>query len=411
MALPFPLALAPDSPGTARGARVCIIGGGGTGAALSYDLALRGLSVNLLEKGELTSGTTGRHHGQLHCGARYALADREIARECMAESLVLREIVSEAIEYNGGIFVALDEEDEALTPVFVEACRSSLIPAQPITVKTALELESALNPGILAAVRVPDGSFDAWRLALSFFAAASALGATIRPWCEVVGFELGSGRARAAVYIDRSGGEPVERRIEADYFVSATGAWAGRVGALAGLDVPVTPAPGTMVAVAARLTDHVISHLHRAGDGDIIVPQRRLSIIGSTERIVDDPEALLPEEADIARLIGYAEAMLPAFGKASFHAAWCAARPLAGRPAAHAGGQAHPGSRSISRDFTVVENGLEGFCTLVGGKATVLRAMAEKAADLVCLRLGIDAACRTREFMLPSWRGFYTGRK
>jgi glycerol-3-phosphate dehydrogenase len=53
--------------------RVIVVGGGGTGAALAWDLSLRGVGVTLLERGELTSGTTGRHHGQLHCGARYAV--------------------------------------------------------------------------------------------------------------------------------------------------------------------------------------------------------------------------------------------------------------------------------------------------------------------------------------------------
>jgi glycerol-3-phosphate dehydrogenase len=47
-----------------------IIGGGGTGAALAYDSALRGFEVTLFEKGELLSGVTGRHHGLLHRGAR-----------------------------------------------------------------------------------------------------------------------------------------------------------------------------------------------------------------------------------------------------------------------------------------------------------------------------------------------------
>ena len=45
---------------------VIIIGGGGTGAALAHDLALRGFQVTLFEKGELLSGATGRHHGLLH---------------------------------------------------------------------------------------------------------------------------------------------------------------------------------------------------------------------------------------------------------------------------------------------------------------------------------------------------------
>ena len=93
----------PQANALRRPVRVCIIGGGGTGAALAYDLSLRGLSVILYEKGEFTSGTTGRHHGQLHSGARYAVADRAIARECMEETLILRRIVPEAIEYNGGV--------------------------------------------------------------------------------------------------------------------------------------------------------------------------------------------------------------------------------------------------------------------------------------------------------------------
>jgi glycine/D-amino acid oxidase-like deaminating enzyme len=49
---------------------IVIIGGGGTGAALAHDLVLRGFQVSLFERGELLSGTTGRHHGLLHSGGR-----------------------------------------------------------------------------------------------------------------------------------------------------------------------------------------------------------------------------------------------------------------------------------------------------------------------------------------------------
>jgi len=164
---------------------VCVIGGGGTGAALAYDLALRGFRVTLLERGELTSGTTGRHHGQLHSGARYAVKDRAIARECMEETRILRRIVPEAIEYNGGLFVALTPEEAAYESIFTTSCRESGIPARPLSVQEALAAVPTLNPRILAAVWVPDGSFDAFRLPLSFFTAARLLGADIRPWNEI----------------------------------------------------------------------------------------------------------------------------------------------------------------------------------------------------------------------------------
>ena len=71
---------------------VLIVGGGGTGGALAHDLALRGARVTLVERGEFTSGTTGRHHGLLHSGARYAVNDRESAVECIEENMLLRRI-------------------------------------------------------------------------------------------------------------------------------------------------------------------------------------------------------------------------------------------------------------------------------------------------------------------------------
>ena len=69
---------------------IIIIGGGGTGAALAHDLVLRGFRVSLFEKGELLSGTTGRHHGLLHSGARYAVHDSIAAQECFQENQILR---------------------------------------------------------------------------------------------------------------------------------------------------------------------------------------------------------------------------------------------------------------------------------------------------------------------------------
>ncbi len=392
-------------------ARVCIIGGGGTGAALAYDLALRGLQVILLEQGEFTSGTTGRHHGQLHCGARYAVKDAAIARECMEESLVLRRIVPQAIEYNGGMFVAVTDADADYAPLFIASCLAAGIPARELTVEEALELEPGISGKIKKAVWVPDATFDAFRVPLSFLAAAKRLGTDLRPFNPVTAIEVLNHRMRW-VSVSPAGSRQNGSRqdggrsetITADYFVNATGAWAAKLGSLAGIDIPVTPAPGAMVAVRGRLTDMVISRLAPPGDGDIIVPQRGLSIIGSTQRKSASPEGIVPTADEIAFLLHRADEMMPRFSAHPLHAAWAAARPLAGRASNNEDG------RGISRDFMVLDHeadGVAGFATLIGGKATVLRAMAEKAADHVCARLGIDEPCRTVDFALPSWREFY----
>ena len=158
---------------------IIIIGGGGTGAALAHDLTLRGFEVSLFERGEFLSGTTGRHHGLLHSGARYAVHDPAAARECIQENRILREIAPEALEQNDGLFVALDESDLNYRDAFLASCRDCGIPAEELTRDQALSVEPALNPDLKLAVRVPDATMDAWRLPMHFYATAAANGARL----------------------------------------------------------------------------------------------------------------------------------------------------------------------------------------------------------------------------------------
>ena len=109
-------------------AHVLIVGGGGTGGALAHDLALRGVKVTLVERGEFTSGTTGRHHGLLHSGARYAVNDQESAIECIEENRILRTIAPGSFEENDGLFVAVTDEDMEYLPAFLEGCAATGIP-------------------------------------------------------------------------------------------------------------------------------------------------------------------------------------------------------------------------------------------------------------------------------------------
>ncbi len=382
---------------------VIVIGGGGTGAAIVHDLMLRGFSATLVERGELTSGTTGRHHGQLHSGARYAVGDREIAKECMDEVRTLQKIAPEALEMNYGLFVALTEEDVEFAPTFIEACEESTIPTREIPVEQALRMEPHVNPAIKKAVQVPDGTIDAWRLPLHFFATARANGADIRTFTEVVEI-LSTGGAVTGVRV-RDLGTRKEYEIKGDMVVSATGAWAEKVAKLGGIHIPVTPGPGTMVAVKKRLNNMVISHLHPAGDGDIVVPQRGLSIIGSTQWKTDDPDTVEVPKADIDYLLRRAAELMPAFSDTPFHAAWSASRPLAG-----ASSNVEDG-RKLSRDFIAIDHGksdnLQGMISIIGGKATVLRAMGEKTVDLICDLFGVDEPCRTAETPLLPHRAFY----
>ncbi len=383
-------------------AHVLIVGGGGTGGALAHDLALRGLRVTLVERGEFTSGTTGRHHGLLHSGARYAVNDHESAVECIQENTLLRRIAPGSFEENDGLFVAVTDEDMDYLPPFLAGCEASGIPAQRLSPDEALRLEPLLNPELKAAVRVPDATMDAMRMPLRFFASAKANGAELLNHLEVTGLLQQAGAVDGVAYRDHVNGRDGE--IRADLVVNASGPWSEQVATMAGVDVPIRPSPGVMVALRGRLCNMVVNRLHPSGDGDILVPQRALTVVGTSSWVVADPDDLQIPADHVQRMEDEGSKLIPAVREASFRAAWSAARPLIGsRDQADSG-------RELSRTFETIDHavdGVEGFVTITGGKATTLRGMAEHCADVVCRKLGVDEPCRTRDTILLPHTAYY----
>jgi glycerol-3-phosphate dehydrogenase len=383
-------------------AHVLIVGGGATGAGVAHDLALRGLRVTLLERGDLTSGTSGRQHGLLHSGGRYAVGDRESAVECIEENHILRRIAAGSFELNDGLFVAVCEEDMEYLEPFVEGCAASGIPAQRLTPAEALRCEPNLTPEVKAAVRVPDGTVDPMRLVLRFFATAMHHGAEIRNYIEVTELLLHDGLVSGAVVHDHVTGKSGE--VHADIVVNAAGPWSGKVAAMAGVSVPMNPSPGVLLALRGRLCNMVLNRLHKSGDGDIIVPQRGLSVIGTTSWVVEDPDDLTVPEDHVERMYTEGAKLIPAVRRAERRAAWSAARPLVGSSGATTG-------RELSRTFQTFDHretdNVEGFVTITGGKATTLRGMGQVCADVVCRKLGIDEPCRTRDTVLLPHNAYY----
>jgi glycerol-3-phosphate dehydrogenase len=384
-------------------AHVLIVGGGATGGGLAHDLALRGLRVTLVERGEVTSGTSGRHHGLLHSGARYAVGDREAGVECIRENMILKRIAPGTFECNDGLFVAVCDEDMEYLEPLVEGCTAAGIPAQRLNAVEALCLEPNLNPQLKGAVRVPDATVDPMRLILRFFATARHNGADIRPYVEVIGLLLHDGVVSGALVRDHVTGK--EGEIHANLVVNAAGPWSGQVAAMAGASVPITPSPGVLLALRGRYCNMVINRMHKSGDGDIVVPQRGLSVVGTSSWVVEDPDELPVPEDHVERMYAEGSKLIPALRKAPRRAAWSAARPLVGAAGAATG-------RELSRTFQTFDHaerdGVDGFVTITGGKATTLRGMAELCADVVCHKLGIDEPCRTDETVLLPHTAYYS---
>ena len=162
-----------------------------------------------------------------------------------------------------------------------------------------------------------------------------------------------------------------------------------------------------LVALEGRLCDLVITRLHPAGDGDIVVPQRILAIVGTSAWAVADPDDLEVPKEHVQLLCREGAKLVPAVAAAAEWAVWAAAWPLVDA----ADG---PGGRELSQPFWCVDHaatdGIDGLVTITGGTATTLRVMAETTADLVCRKLGVEAPCRTREVVLAPHTAYWTGR-
>lgn len=378
-----------------------IIGAGFTGVATAHDLALRGLDVTVVDRGPIVNGTSGRTHGLLHCGGRYCVKDQESANECIEENEILRKIVPQVIEPNGGLFVALDDGDVEYAKGWVEGCEASHIPYEELTPQQTLEMEPNLNPDLKLAYLVPDGTFDPLRLALAFAATAKSNGAKFRLYTEVTELIIdNTGRITGVKVWDRTSDKKDD--LYADIVVNATGAWAGQIADMAGANVPVKPTPGVMVTYDQRFTNLVVNRLCKPSDGDIVLPQRRMVVVGTTSFEVKEVDYIPVNRDHVQLMLERGSALIPGIRQAKMRGAYMATRPLIG---------AGTTGRSVARTFKCFDHkesdDIDGFVTITGGKATTLRAMAEKTADIVCQKLDIEAECRTTEVPLLSYRQFY----
>ena len=375
---------------------VLIIGGGITATGLARDLALRGVRCMLVEQKDLNAGASGANHGLLHSGARYVSNDPANAAECRSEAGILKKMAAHCIEDTGGLFVAVEGDDENYVADFPHLCTRSDIPVKPIDVEDAREMEPALSATLIAAYAVEDASIDPFKLTMENFLHAQALGCWLLRHTRVVGFDIHRNRIRTTRLLNTLTGENFD--IEAGQVVNATGAWASLVAALAGVSLPMIYSKGSLVVTHSRLTQRVINRLRPSSNADILVPGGTVSILGTTSVRIDDPNSVQPTVKELDFIVEEGAAMIPALETTRFIRAYAGVRPLVGAQDAQDG-------RGLSRGFALVDHsaaGVENFVTITGGKLTTYRLMAERTADLICSRIGVSRPCLTRTSPLPA---------
>jgi len=386
---------------------VLVIGGGSTGVGIARDAAMRGFDVTLVEKGNLTHGTTGRMHGLLHSGGRYAVSDQASARECIDENMILRDIATHCVEDTGGLFVKRPEDTEEYYQEKLAGLRECSIPATELTAEEARRKEPFLARDIDKAIEVPDAAIDPFRLCVANAISAANHGARIETFSEVTDLLVEDGEIVGAELTHESGeGNRVHgvegsvEEIRVDHIVNAAGAWTGQIAAMADIDVEVRPSKGVMTIMNVRQVDTVINRCQPKGDADIVVPHETTAILGTTDEEVGDPEDYPEEEWEVDLMIEELSKLVPILEDARTIRSFWGVRPLYEPPDT---GTDDP--TDITREFFLLDHderdGVPGMTTIVGGKLTTYRLMAEQLVDHLAEKFGMETTCRTAEEPLP----------
>src|SRR3954471_22764690 len=380
---------------------VLVIGGGATGAGVAWDAALRGFDTILVDRADLAEGTSGRFHGLLHSGGRYVVKDRIAAIECVEENAILRQVIPDCIEDTGGLFVVTPDDDPAYADRFMDGCRESNLPAEEIDVAAALKREPRLNPGIKRAFTVPDGSIDAWKTVWALARGASAHGARILTYHRVIDLTVEGDAVTGARLRNELTGEELD--VTARFTLNASGAWAAQIVHMAGIEgVGVVPGKGIMIAMNHRLVNTVINRCVMPADGDILVPIRTVSVIGTTDMKAADPDEIPVTQEEVDQMLDDGERLVPGFRDARALRVWAGVRPLFQDE--KAGAKAED-TRDVSRTHAVVDHaerdGTRGLLTMSGGKVTTLRLMAQDLVDAMCRQKGDARPCRTADVRPP----------
>jgi glycerol-3-phosphate dehydrogenase len=378
---------------------VVVVGGGVTGAGVALDAASRGLSVVLLERTDLAAGTSRWSSKLVHGGLRY-LAHGEIglARESARERAVLmgstaphlvRRLPFLVPDVAGRDVTALAAAGGRLGDVVrlsVPGGRGSLPSTRRVSADEVSRLVPGARPGRGGVVFWDGQLVDDARLVVALARTAAAHGARVLTGVTVTAVD------GADVHASVDGSEAVTLR--AGVVVNAAGVWAQRLAP----DIRLVPSRGSHLVVPGPVLGSPSAALTVPLPGSrsryvFALPQADgLVYLGLTDEPVEGPvpdEDPVPGDAEVTQLLETVNQVLARpLTRADIVGAYAGLRPLVLPASAGTG----PGSATadLSRKHLLQWDG--PVLSVVGGKLTTYRAMAEETVDAVVARLGRGAA-------------------
>jgi glycerol-3-phosphate dehydrogenase len=396
---------------------LCVIGGGATGAGCALDAQLRGLRTLLFDAGDFAAATSSASTKLVHGGVRYL---QQAVRECdigqyrvVKRALHERKLMLDIAPY-------LAQPLELLVPCFSRrdlyyfragmklydwlSGKSMLSPSRYLSVEESRKRLPRLNPsGLIGTVSFADGQFDDARYGIGLVKTFAEIGGTALNHARVVGFEKANGKLAAVQVRDQLSQECFT--IPAAVFLNATGPFSDQIRELANPSVPKRLRLSKGIHILLPLDGFAADALliPKTADGRVIfaIPWLGRLLVGTTEgeAALNDELSVKPEEVD------YLLRHLNPYLAQPFKADQVVSAMAGLRPLVSSGDTRN--TQSLIRDSEVEVNRDGGLISILGGKWTTYRAMAEESVNAVQKYLGLPVSrCVTQRYRLSGSPGY-----
>ncbi len=399
---------------------VLVIGGGITGAGVALDAAARGYTVALVEKADFASGTSSKSTKLVHGGIRYVPnLDFSLVHEALVERGFLLQNAPFLVSPIGFVLPIYDGDRHPVGMPFTTpggiglssvldtglwlydtlAGRHNLNHHRHLSRETVLKIAPTLVPeGLKEGFVYYDAQTNDARLNMAVIRTAARSGAVITNYTEVTAFSIEQKQLRGARIRDNISGATID--IRARHIVNATGIFAEHVEALTGTEpqIQIEPSKGVHLVLSREML-HVGQEaivLPETEDMRIlfIVPWESRVIFGTTDTgsgPLDHPTAT---QVDIEYLLKYLNRYLTVrVTKADIISTYAGYRPLI-KPR-----KQNASTAKLSRTHVVLKNPT-GLVSIVGGKLTTYRRMAQDTVDVLSKRDGRKLAHPTEALPL-----------
>jgi glycerol-3-phosphate dehydrogenase len=401
---------------------VCVIGAGATGAGCALDAQLRGLQTALIDTGDFGSATSSASTKLVHGGVRYLqegvthadLGQLRVVKHALRERIfMLRNAphLAQRLEFIVPCFSSFDLAYYGVGMKIYEwiSSRATLGPSRILSRADVLtELPDLNSDRLHGAVSYWDGQFDDARYCVTLVKTFANAGGETASYLKAVDFERDTtGRLSAVMVEDRRSGRKF--LIRARGFVNATGPFSDRLRRLVNPHALKKLAPSKGVHILLPLENGFSRALliPKTEDGRVIfaIPWRGRLLVGTTDEEVElsDELSVTQKEADylLRHLNQYVSKH---YGREDVVAVFSGVRPLVKAD--------HEETKELSRDHVIEVDQPSGLVSILGGKWTTYRYMAEQTIDAVQRELGhappngASSPSKTRQYPLAGAAGY-----